>query len=182
MPQVLHDPSRRVVGQLGPHQPAQKPGIIPPGPPQHLLPTDGELRAARRGDDGRGLAAEQLAPGLRERDLGLLLRIDVVAQRTQLGRAADAGLAAQIGVADVQDVLQAQAPQALDVILAARVVVLADAVVVHKGYHVWQRLVVVDQVGQIGVCLVALVARRVQARRQVVDDVDGIVPAAEWEV
>lgn len=183
MPQILHHPPRDVVVQRRVEHPLAKMLIVRPGPTTHLGGANGELRAARRGDDGGGRLrrAHEGSPVVGHGDFGGAGRVVGVAVELELGGTADGGVAAEVGVAGCLDVGGLEHVQGGDVGVGGRVGVPAAGVAVlvgvDEGDGVGEGVVVVDDVGEVGEGLAAFVAAGVQRGGEVVDGVDEGGPA-----
>lgn len=209
MPQVLHDATADAVVAVGPHHPVAELDVVLQRPLQHLVPRHGELRAARGayplGEQGllvRGAAqGDRWSGGVSIRIHDCIRRVrarpredlaphllrderDAARHGPQTARVR---IAAQVHVSVALHKVELQRAHAGGVVVQRRVDVPgaqeAGAVRVQEGEGRGQRGVVVDDVRQVGHCLVALVHGRGERVRVVeggarrVDDVERALPA-----
>lgn len=164
MPQVLHDPPRDLVVQIRVEQPLSIVQIVGPRPRENLCLGDGKLGAAR-GRDGtrhrRVIAAEEVDVGVGKYHVGHV--VGIAAERLDLVRAAGHFGAAQVRVAVLADVVEAEAADGLDVIIVLGVVVPGLGhglpVRVQEDHDAGQVVVVGDDECQVRHCFVAFVGR-----------------------
>lgn len=109
MPRILHNPATQLIPQRRLHQPPPKPLIIPPRPLQNFLPGNAKLRTTRRTHSlGHGLTGKQLHEAGLEVLAGMHVLAVGVGEGVDLGGAAEDPGAAEVDVAVVEEVLEAE--------------------------------------------------------------------------
>lgn len=176
VPRELEDPPAKRVVERRREQPVPEADVVLDGPALDRLARDGELRAAADGDDvgDGGRPRHQLAPRLLVDALGggrAVVRVVLVLDGSDLRRAPDDPDAAEVDVAGLAQVRQAEVAQRRQGVVVRVVVVPREPRRVDEHQVRGQLLVRVDDVRQVHHGLAALVRRHRQRSAGVVHHV-----------